>query len=89
MTGHEDHAQTDVAEIAPRGFGMLEAVRSVLARLPAEQREIVVLLGYYRLTRDEIGALMGQPVARIDALFRAAVRSLKGILGSAQQLGFA
>ena len=89
MTLHDDHAQTDLAEIAPRGFGLLEAVRAVLARLPAEQREIVVLLGYYRLTRDEIGALLGQPVARVDALFRAAVRSLKGILGSTQQLGFA
>jgi len=89
MTLHDDQARTDLAEIAPRGFGMLDAVRSVLTRLPAEQREIVVLLGYYRLTRDEIGALLGQPVARVDALFRAAVRSLKGILGSTQQLGFA
>jgi len=89
MTHHEDQVQTDPAEIAPRGFGMLDAVRAVLSRLPAEQREIVVLLGYYRLTRDEIGALLGQPVARVDALFRAAVRSLKGILGSSQQLGFA
>ena len=89
MTLHDDQARTDLAEIVPRGFGMLDAVRSVLTRLPAEQREIVVLLGYYRLTRDEIGALLGQPVARVDALFRAAVRSLKGILGSTQQLGFA
>jgi len=89
MTLHESQAPNDVAEIAPRGFGLLDAVRNVLARLPAEQREIVVLLGYYRLTRDEIGALLGQPVARIDALFRAAVRSLKSILGPAQQLGFA
>jgi len=89
MTHHEDQVQTDLAQIAPRGFGVLEAVRSVLARLPAEQREIVVLLGYYRLTRDEIGALLGQPVARVDALFRSAVRSLKGILGSSQRLGFA
>jgi DNA-directed RNA polymerase specialized sigma24 family protein len=89
MTHHEVQVQTDLAQIAPRGFGMLEAVRSVLARLPAEQREIVVLLGYYRLTRDEIGALLGQPVARVDALFRAAVRSLKGVLGSSQRLGFA
>lgn len=87
MPLHDDQAQLD--RRAPRGSGMLDAIRSVLGRLPAEQREIVVLLGYYRLTRDEIGALLGQPVARVDALFRAAVRSLKGILGPSQQLGFA
>jgi DNA-directed RNA polymerase specialized sigma24 family protein len=61
--------------------GMLEAVRSVLSRLPAEQREIVILLGYYRLSRDEISALLGQPATRVNALFRAAVRNLRGLLG--------
>jgi RNA polymerase sigma-70 factor (ECF subfamily) len=61
--------------------GVLDAVRAVLGRLPDEQREVVVLLGYYRLSRDEIGALLGQPVGRIDALFRAAVRRLRALLG--------
>jgi len=89
MPHHDDQDPARLDRPAFRGSGMLEAVRSVLARLPAEQREIVVLLGYYRLTRDEIGALLGQPVARVDALFRAAVRSLKNILGPSQQLGFA
>jgi DNA-directed RNA polymerase specialized sigma24 family protein len=66
--------------------GLLEAVRSVLARLPAEQREVVILLGYYRLTRDEISALLGQPAARINAHFRAAVRNLRALLGPSQSL---
>ena len=60
--------------------GALEASRAVLSRLPAEQREIVVLLSYYRLTRDEIAALLGQPIAQVDALFRTAVRSLRQLL---------
>ncbi|HEX5011752.1 MAG TPA: sigma factor-like helix-turn-helix DNA-binding protein [Planctomycetota bacterium] len=85
----DDQAQAHLDPAATRGSGMLDVVRAVLARLPAEQREIVVLLGYYRLTRDEISALVNQPVARVDALFRAAVRSLKSILGASQQLGFA
>ena len=68
-------------EVDRAGIGALEAVRSVLARLSEEQREVVILLGYYRLSRAEIGALLGQPVSRIDALFRAAVRELRGLLG--------
>ena len=64
----------------PDSEGALEASRAVLSRLPAEQREVVVLLGYYRLTRDEIAALLNQPLARVDALFRTAVRSLRELL---------
>jgi DNA-directed RNA polymerase specialized sigma24 family protein len=60
----------------------LEAAREVLEKLPVEQREVIVLLGFYRMTRDEISALLGQPLTRIDGLFRAAVRSLRGILGT-------
>lgn len=75
------HSQTlDVSLTAPLPPGLEEA-REVLARLPAEQREVVVLLSYYRLTRDEIGALLGQPLSRVNALFRAAIRSLREILG--------
>lgn len=60
--------------------GVLQAVRSVLARLPSEQREIVILLGYYRLSRAEIAALLGIPASRINALFRSAVRNLRKLL---------
>ena len=72
-----------------RGGGVLDAVRSVLARLPAEQREIVVLRTYYHLTRDEIGAILGEPVARIDRVFRAALRNLRRILDRPQHASFA
>ena len=64
----------------PDRSGFLQTVRSLLAHLPAEQREVVILLGYYRLSRDEIAAVLGQPASRINALFRAAVRNLRGML---------
>ena len=67
----------------------LEAAREVLGQLPAEQREVLVLLGFYRLSRAEISALLGQPIARIDSVFRAAVRSLRDILGPQQRMSFA
>ncbi len=73
----------------PDRGGMLEAVRSVLARLPAEQREVVILLGYYRLSRAEISVLLGQPATRVYALFRAAVRNLRGLLGPSAPLSMA
>ena len=85
MTQHE--GRPELAKMP--GGGMLHAIRSVLARLPAEQREIVVLRTYYHLTRDEIGAILGQPVARIDKLFRAALRNLRQILGPPQHASFA
>ena len=71
------------------GGGVFDAIRSVLARLPAEQREIVVLRTYYHLTRDEIGAILGEPVARIDRVFRAALRNLRMILNPPQHASFA
>ncbi len=81
--------RADLAESLAGPSARLEAARSVLERLPAEQREVLVLLGYYRLTRDEIGALLGQPLSRIDSLFRAAVRRLREILGPPRHASFA
>jgi DNA-directed RNA polymerase specialized sigma24 family protein len=87
---HREHpAEAPLSLQGAASQRLLESARNVLSRLPAEQREVVVLLGYYHLTRDEIGALLGQPVARVDALFRSAVRSLRGILGSDQRPSFA
>jgi len=76
-------------ESRPDATGLIRRARTVLTRLPADQREIVILLGYYRLSRDEIGALLGQPVAHIDAVFRAAVRSLRNLLGSPRHASLA
>jgi len=67
----------------------LEATRDVLQQLPREQRELIILLGFYRMTRDEISALLGQPLSRIDAVFRAAVRSLRSILAPPSRPTFA
>ena len=90
MTTSTTQPTTD-ANVSPGADrrGVLDAVGFVLGRLPAEQREVIVLLGYYRLKRDEIAALLGQPVARIDALFRSAVRRLREILGPKHKVNFA
>jgi DNA-directed RNA polymerase specialized sigma24 family protein len=85
MHGH-DPREAPVSSEFPAAT--LEATSKVLTQLPREQRELVILLGFYRMTRDEISVLMGQPISRIDSLFRASVRSLRMILAGSPRPSF-
>ena len=52
----------------------------VLAHLPLEEREVLILWKYYGLARDEIASVIGSSVEAVDALLRHAVYDLRRVL---------
>ncbi len=54
-----------------------ETIRSVLARLPEEQREIVELKTYGGLTLREIAETTALPAGTVATRYRAALQSLR------------
>ena len=52
----------------------------VLAHLPLEEREVLILWKYYGLARDEIASVIGSSVEAVDALLRNAVADLRHVL---------
>jgi RNA polymerase sigma-70 factor, ECF subfamily len=61
-------------------------VRSALQRLPPKQRLTVVLRTYHDLTHEQIASMLGTSVGTAKANFFHALRKLRGMLGSAEDL---
>lgn len=54
-----------------------EAAQQALAKLPVEQREIIVLRIWAGMTLAEAGQTMGMPVSSVHELYRAALAALR------------
>lgn len=55
-------------------------VRSVLQRLPAEQRELLSLAYFAGLTQVEIASHTGKPLGTIKTQIRSALQSVRQLL---------
>jgi len=55
---------------------------NVLAHLPEEEREVLILSKFYGLARDEIAGIIGSSVDVVDALMSRAVADLRRVLTS-------
>jgi RNA polymerase sigma-70 factor (ECF subfamily) len=71
-----------VAEEALERAFRSERVRSALADLPAEQREVVVLSFYRGLTQAEIAERAGIPLGTVKGRARLAMAKLRQTLGA-------
>lgn len=60
------------------------AVRKALARLPAPQREAVVLYFFEERSYREIAKTMGVPTGTVGTLINRAKRALRGLLGDGE-----
>ena len=54
----------------------------VLAHLPVDEREVLILSKFYGLACDEIASIIGASVEVVDALMRHAVADLRRVLTS-------
>ena len=59
-----------------------EPVRSALASLPSDQRDVVVLAFYGGLTQTEIAARTGAPLGTVKSRARLAMDKLRDTLGA-------
>ena len=75
-------ASGDVEREALDALG-LERVRSMVERLTADQRAVLLLRFVGDLTLEEIAAVIGRPVGAVKQLQRRALRSLKRSLVTA------
>ena len=71
----EESAANDVADLAQR-----ELVEAALTRLPAEQREVVVLKIWAGLTFQQIAETSGESINTISARYRYGLEKLEGLL---------
>lgn len=72
-------AATDIASEVERA-ATVERVRSVLSRMPLEQRETVELAFFQGLTHSEIAREKGEPLGTVKTRIRAALISLRKAL---------
>ena len=63
-----------------------EAVESALEKLPAEQREAVVLKVYVGMTFDEIAEVVGVPPGTAISRYQYALKKLGELLANEEQL---
>ena len=70
------------ANTAPADTGDQQRLRELLAQMPEAQQQ-VVLLGYFEgLSSAEIGERLGIPIGTVKSRTRAALESLRDVLGS-------
>jgi RNA polymerase sigma factor (sigma-70 family) len=77
-----DLAGDDGRELAER-YARASEVRGAMARLPAEQREVLTLAYFGDLTQTEIADRLGVPLGTVKARAFRGLRRLAGILGTA------
>ena len=65
------------------------AAQQVLAGLPEEQREVVVLRIWGELTLREIGELLAEPVSTVFSRYQAALNAIRQRMGNRQELNHA
>jgi RNA polymerase sigma-70 factor (ECF subfamily) len=79
-----EHDETNLAVGDVEGEALdalgLERVRSMLERLTADQRAVLLLRFVGDLTLDEIAVVVGRPLGAVKQLQRRALRSLKRAL---------
>lgn len=68
-------ASTDIAADAAAGDAARQ-LRSLLAALPAEQREVITLAFYGQLSHDEIAAHLGLPSGTVKGRMRLGLQKL-------------
>lgn len=60
-------------------------VRAALARLPPDQRQVVVMAYYQGYTQSEIARLLGIPLGTVKTRMRLALQKLRDFLGSGRE----
>lgn len=81
---HEDLPETQPAEemLEETAFAHIDAdqVRTALAQLPAEQRDLIELGFFGGVTHDEMARRLGIPLGTVKTRIRAGLRKLRTVL---------
>lgn len=81
---HEDLPETQPAEemLEETAFAHIDAdqVRTALAQLPAEQRDLIELGFFGGVTHDEMARRLGIPLGTVKTRIRAGLRKLRTML---------
>jgi len=80
--GWERESEAEASETGPVMDGEWDAIRDALDSLPAEQREVVTLKVYDKLTFEEIGCAVGASANTVARRYRYALQKLRRKLGN-------
>ena len=73
-------AKADAAFVVRRDGNRRARLRSALARLGADQQDVIVLRFVVGLSAEEIGVALGKPASTVRGIQMRGLRALRGFL---------